>query len=86
MVAVMTAPHPHCNTEVLHAPGECEFCDKYPERQQGRIVSKTPFSPVDQAWPGNRPEGYRDFNYLPSLAPRDWPRTRSVLRRLFRRG
>ena len=56
---------PHCNEQVLHAPGECEFCDKYPERQQARIASNTPFSPTDQPWPGNRPEGYRDF-YVPA--------------------
>lgn len=57
---------PHCNVEVLHAPGECEFCDKFPGRQQLRIASETPFSPVEQAWLGNRPEGYRDLQaWLP---------------------
>lgn len=52
------APYPHCNTEVLHAPGACKFCDKYPDRQRARTVSNTPFSPTEQRWPGNSPEGY----------------------------
>jgi hypothetical protein len=24
---------PHCDQKVLHAPGECEFCDKHPAWQ-----------------------------------------------------
>lgn len=24
---------PHCDTRVLHAPGECEYCDRRPEWQ-----------------------------------------------------
>jgi hypothetical protein len=27
---------PHCNMETLHAPGECQFCDKHPDWQQLR--------------------------------------------------
>ena len=27
---------PHCDQRVLHAPGECEFCDMNPEWQQLR--------------------------------------------------
>jgi hypothetical protein len=30
------APFPHCDELVLHAPGECEFCDHYPARQRQR--------------------------------------------------
>lgn len=26
-------PLPHCDQSILHAPGECQFCDKYPEAQ-----------------------------------------------------
>lgn len=30
--------YPHCDARVLHAPGECEFCDGYAsELQQGRV-------------------------------------------------
>lgn len=31
------APHPHCDDLVLHAPGECRFCDHFPARQQERV-------------------------------------------------
>ncbi len=29
--------YPHCDQRVLHAPGECEFCDAHPQWQQLRI-------------------------------------------------
>lgn len=40
----MSAPHPHCDDLVLHAPGTCEYCDHYPERQQARIASAVNFT------------------------------------------
>lgn len=27
---------PHCDQRVLHAPGECQYCDHYPEWQELR--------------------------------------------------
>lgn len=27
---------PHCDSRVLHKPGECTYCDKYPEWQELR--------------------------------------------------
>lgn len=29
---------PHCDQRVLHAPGECEFCDKHPAWQALRMA------------------------------------------------
>lgn len=29
---------PHCDPRVLHAPGQCEFCDRHPEWQAMRLV------------------------------------------------
>lgn len=29
---------PHCDARVLHAPGECRFCDEYPLLQKAREV------------------------------------------------
>lgn len=29
---------PHCDPRVLHAPGECKYCDRHPEWQALRIV------------------------------------------------
>lgn len=50
----MTAEFPHCNSEVLHAPGECIYCDRYPERQKVRAAGKTPFTPNESnGWYGN---------------------------------
>ncbi|GAC1663204.1 MAG: hypothetical protein NVS9B9_24960 [Ktedonobacteraceae bacterium] len=31
------AGFPHCDGNVLHAPGECEYCDHYPFQQQQRV-------------------------------------------------
>ncbi len=28
---------PHCDSLVIHAPGECEYCDMSPRMQQKRI-------------------------------------------------
>lgn len=48
------APYPHCNSEVLHAPGTCTFCDLFPERQAMRSASGTPFTPAEaNGWGGN---------------------------------
>lgn len=31
------AAFPHCDSNVLHAPGTCEFCDHYPDFQAARL-------------------------------------------------
>lgn len=50
----MSAMYPHCNQEVLHAPGTCQYCDMYPERQAMRSASKTPYTPAEaNGWYGN---------------------------------
>jgi hypothetical protein len=28
---------PHCDSRILHAPGECAYCDHYPEWQELRV-------------------------------------------------
>lgn len=30
-------PYPHCDANVLHAPGHCVICDEFPADQQDRI-------------------------------------------------
>lgn len=48
------AKYPHCNTQVLHAPGRCAYCDEYSDRQQERIAGGTPFTPDEaNGWSGN---------------------------------
>lgn len=52
------AEFPHCNSEVLHAPGTCYYCDMYPDRQEMRIASNTPFTPAEaNGWYGNVARG-----------------------------
>lgn len=29
---------PHCDQRILHAPGECQFCDKHPDWQALRVA------------------------------------------------
>lgn len=39
-----TAKHPHCDDLVLHKPGECKYCDLYPERQAQRVKDGIAFT------------------------------------------
>lgn len=38
------AEFPHCDMNVLHAPGACVFCDKFPQKQQERVEQKINFT------------------------------------------
>lgn len=44
---------PHCDERVLHSPGECIYCDMYPDAQQSRIARKVNFT--GQSKPGFGP-------------------------------
>jgi hypothetical protein len=35
---------PHCDQSVLHAPGECQFCDMHSDWQEYRIVARINFT------------------------------------------
>ncbi len=35
---------PHCDPSILHAPGECEFCDLHPSRQVEREIQRINFT------------------------------------------
>lgn len=39
--------YPHCDSRVLHAPGECEFCDRHRDWQNGRIHDRICFTGLD---------------------------------------
>jgi hypothetical protein len=48
-------PFPHCDSSVLHAPGECTYCDRHPEWQALRRawgIAYTGHEPID--YPGWR--------------------------------
>lgn len=38
MVGTHIDEFPHCDQRVLHAPGECQYCDEHPEWQALRIA------------------------------------------------
>lgn len=45
---------PHCDQRVLHAPGECEFCDRHMEWQALRLawgIAFTGYEPDDKELP-----------------------------------
>jgi hypothetical protein len=45
---------PHCDQRILHAPGECEYCDAFPTWQQLRIIwgiAFTGYSPEERELP-----------------------------------
>lgn len=67
---------PHCDPQVLHAPGECAICDTYAaERQKIRIFQGICFT-------GHEPDGVRFFTPCPSTRVRSvetinkWPGNR----------
>jgi len=69
---------PHCDQQVLHAPGECDVCDKYaPERQLVRIKWGICFT-------GHDPDGTHFLIPCPSTKLRTvetinkWPGNRAV--------
>lgn len=35
---------PHCDSAILHAPGDCTYCDHYPEWQQLRAAWRINFT------------------------------------------
>lgn len=45
---------PHCNSETLHEPGACYYCDQFPIRQAARAASGSSFSTLEaNGWSGN---------------------------------
>ena len=45
---------PHCDASVLHAPGECVFCDRHPDWQALRIawgIAFTGHAPTEREVP-----------------------------------
>lgn len=54
--------YPHCDSRVLHAPGECEYCDRYAaDLQAQRIDQRINFT------------GYEDPDLLPDPATQARP-------------
>lgn len=47
------ARYPHCDSRVLHAPGECDYCDQHPDwqalRAEGWRINFTGHADPDKA-------------------------------------
>jgi len=52
----MKAEFPHCDDKVLHAPGECRFCDDFPDLQRERLFQGINFT------------GHQESGFLPCPA------------------
>lgn len=53
-VLAMLPQFPHCDQRILHAPGECQYCDKHPMWQQLRIswgIAFTNYEPENDELP-----------------------------------
>lgn len=61
----MIRQFPHCDARILHAPGECEFCDECPEWQELRkvwMVAFTGHEPTTSDHAGTQVPCPADFN------------------------
>jgi hypothetical protein len=77
----------HCDSRIVHAPGECEFCDMHPSMQAGRIAANVAFTgheptpgqiacPADEDRPPGSPSDHRRWGgNKPTSAKGDpsWP-------------
>lgn len=69
------APCPHCDRNVLHAPGKCEYCDMYPEEQAKRILAGVNFTGEND--PNKKPCPAEERRSLDSI--NNWPGNRTSL-------
>lgn len=69
----MVAQMPHCDQYVLHAPGECEYCDHYPEAQAQRVKDGINFTgkkdPSKKQCPAEARRALANINRWPGNIP-----------------
>jgi hypothetical protein len=69
-------PAPHCDPQVLHAPGVCRYCDAHPKWQTKRTLAKMLFTgelPREgwQPCPAEKARGMDSGNAGPGNRPAD---------------
>ena len=69
-------PAPHCDPQVLHAPGVCRYCDAHPKWQTKRTLAKMLFTgelPREgwQPCPAEKARGMDSSNAGPGNRPAD---------------
>lgn len=74
---------PHCDPRVLHAPGECEYCDKHPDWQALRLawgIAFTNWEPEEHELPcpANHARGQGVNNWSGNVAKKDLAGGRDV--------
>ncbi len=81
----MTTPNraamPHCDQRILHAPGECVYCDGYPDWQELRRMWGIDFTghhtpgklpcPADYHRPAGSPSDHRTWDGNVARKPGD---------------
>lgn len=71
------AEYPHCDQYVLHAPGECEYCDHYPFAQAARShlgINYTGHYESGKAkCPAERIRSLHHINLWPGNTPEGYP-------------
>lgn len=71
-------PAPHCDQAVLHAPGECRFCDAHPAWQALRKLWGIAFTGHLPAFREGELACPSDFRRGLGEAGRWWPNNRAV--------
>jgi hypothetical protein len=74
---------PHCDGAVLHAPGECVYCDHYPDWQEHRRTARIAFTghdPKDDEvrCPSEQRRPLERINRWPGNRPSGGPDARSL--------
>ncbi len=93
------AQFPHCDSRILHAPGECEACDRHPDWQELRTSWGIAYTghapegdwiqtpcPADAARPAGSPADHRQWGgNKPTSAAGDpsWPAETSASQMLY---
>jgi len=69
------ANYPHCDQDVLHEKGICQYCDKFPKKQQYRIDNKISFTgthaPGCTPCPSDAKRGIGGAHKWPGNVPRE---------------
>lgn len=66
---------PHCDQSILHAPGECRYCDLYADWQKYRTVARINFTGHTDAGLAPCPSEY----FRPSEKRDRWPGNRAYI-------
>jgi hypothetical protein len=74
------AQFPHCDSNVIHAPGECKFCDMHPELQERRAKSGVNFTGHHEEGKGICPAEQRRSLDLINRWPGNVPETEETER------